>query len=273
MKENDGSTPTEAVRFNRDAWSGVADVYDERFTGLAHEQIIRPMMRELAGSIAGTEALCLGCGTGHELRFLADQGARKRTGIDFSREMLSHAARRDPYADLVLADLNEFDFGTRCYDLVWAQMALQYVNDLDSVLMRIHRALVPGGAAAMTLPDPAYFGAKVERMEPAGQRRTLGYQIRRDGPGEPEEVVLFGDCFTERLVDQVLNKELVVKFWVRPLDRVFQAAVDAGFVVEKLLMRPQLEVEPEDDHRTVGFKTAFACFPFVYGIRLVKPKA
>src|SRR5579872_2245103 len=46
--------------------------------------------------VGGDSVLDLGCGTGESTRLLAEMGARRIVGIDYSGEMLKEAVRQDP---------------------------------------------------------------------------------------------------------------------------------------------------------------------------------
>jgi len=83
-------------------------------------------------------ALDLGCGTGGNKRYLADQGVTDVTGIDWW----------STGAD-VLADAHRLPFADASFDLVISTAVLEHCYFPHLVMREIHRVLRPGGSALM----------------------------------------------------------------------------------------------------------------------------
>ncbi|WP_353235952.1 trans-aconitate 2-methyltransferase [Diaphorobacter ruginosibacter] len=95
----------------------------------------------------------LGCGPGNSTELLVARfpGARV-TGVDNSRAMLESAARRLPGVDFVAADIKDW-VPDSAPDLVYANAALQWVGDHETLIPRLFKALAPGGVLAVQMPD------------------------------------------------------------------------------------------------------------------------
>jgi malonyl-CoA O-methyltransferase len=97
-----------------------------------------------------------GSGTGNALPHLRRRyrGAHIVT-CDFAVAMLRRGRERLPWwralpgvaapVSAVCGDLERLPFATATIDLVWSNLALQWVNDLPATLRELHRVLKPGG--------------------------------------------------------------------------------------------------------------------------------
>jgi SAM-dependent methyltransferase len=116
--------------------------------GILTERIERALILELAGDVAGRDALDLGCGDGDLALDLWRRGARV-CGIDLSPEMIAAAATRVRHevADISLAvgTAKGLPFAAERFDLVVAVTILCFVPDAASVFREIARVLRPGG--------------------------------------------------------------------------------------------------------------------------------
>lgn len=104
-----------------------------------------------------------GCGTGNAWRGLAARypGARV-VALDLASAMLRQARgsvpwhqrllRRQP--DLICGDLEALPIAGGSVDLVWSNLALQWVNDLPRALTEMRRVLAPGGLCVFTTFGP-----------------------------------------------------------------------------------------------------------------------
>jgi malonyl-CoA O-methyltransferase len=101
-----------------------------------------------------------GCGTGYAFPLLRARYPKARLiGLDLALGMLRQARARQPAASrwrrllsplatqpaLVCADVERLPFGKDGLDLVWSNLTLQWVADLEGCLREIHRVIRPGG--------------------------------------------------------------------------------------------------------------------------------
>jgi malonyl-CoA O-methyltransferase len=116
-----------------------------------------------------------GCGTGATLpEFALRYPAARRVALDIALPMLAAAraksaerrsafrrllaplaARsRNPAPAFVCGDVAALPFAAASFDLVWSNLALQWVNDLPGALAEMHRVLRVGGLASFTTFGP-----------------------------------------------------------------------------------------------------------------------
>jgi len=112
-------------------------------------------LRELAALVLpgrmGLDILDLGCGTGLAGLAFADRAARI-DGIDLSPQMIEKARTRGVYADLAVADLEDFlEASGHAYDLILAADTLVYLGDLARVFKGVRRRLKTDGVFLFTV--------------------------------------------------------------------------------------------------------------------------
>lgn len=98
---------------------------------------------------AGLKVLDVGCGTGHQLAKLRELGFDV-AGIDASPEMLGHARKLNPEADVRLADVESIPFASGQFDYVLCVEVLRYLRDPGPCLREMARVLKPGGTCFVT---------------------------------------------------------------------------------------------------------------------------
>ena len=121
-----------------------APFYDETPNAVLalEERVVRPMLSQTAG----LHTLDLACGTGRWMQELRCRGAKTVVGLDFSREMLSQARRKDSLArSLVEADATEIPLQSHSMDFAICSFGLSYVAELPLVARELSRVLTTNG--------------------------------------------------------------------------------------------------------------------------------
>ncbi len=115
----------------------------------------RPI-RDLIAQIANTavaRAADIGCGPGNSTELLARRFPQADLlGIDSSPEMIEAAKKRLPAAHFAVADIAAWD-GAERFDVILANVSLQWVADHARLLPALIGRLVPGGSLAVQIPD------------------------------------------------------------------------------------------------------------------------
>lgn len=95
-----------------------------------------------------------GSGTGNALAGLGRRYPRSRVvEFDLALAMLQCARNRTPWwksllkqpASALCGDIEQLPLATGSVDMVWSNLALQWVNDPDQAFAEFHRVLAPGG--------------------------------------------------------------------------------------------------------------------------------
>jgi ubiquinone/menaquinone biosynthesis C-methylase UbiE len=128
-----------------------------------HPAILRCIQQTLFGSadcnvfdflrrdypaFASAHALSLCCGDGAFEKQLLQQGVFGRvTGIDLAERRVDAARAVDPLLagrlDFLVGDVNQGEFGSACYEVLFAKAALHHISDLDQAFAGIRRCLKP----------------------------------------------------------------------------------------------------------------------------------
>jgi trans-aconitate 2-methyltransferase len=106
----------------------------------------------------GGRVVDLGCGAGELTVDLHHHtGAATTVGVDSSPEMLARsAAYLEPGLSFAQGDIAAFDghvAGDGRFDVVFANAALQWIDDHAALLPRLRAALAPGGQLAFQVPN------------------------------------------------------------------------------------------------------------------------
>lgn len=100
-----------------------------------------------------------GCGTGRISAWLKQRWPKAQViGVDWAPGMLHQARRRSRWRrnlDLICADLGQLPLPAQSVDLLVCSLALQWCDDIPSVLNRWRRVLKPGGLLLFSSFGPA----------------------------------------------------------------------------------------------------------------------
>ena len=136
-------------------YDGVADWYDEHvaeFADVAGRELL-----DLLGTGPG-RCLDLACGTGINLRRLADAGWSV-TGVDISADQLRVARRRvGEEIELLEADAGRLPFDDGAFDAIACSLLHTDVDDFAVVVGEASRVLKSGGRMAYVGIHPCFVG-------------------------------------------------------------------------------------------------------------------
>ena len=132
-----------------------------------------PSLRALLPPLARLRVVDLGCGFGWFCRWARAAGAAGVLGIDVSERMLAHAVAttRDPAITYTRADLERVELSPASFDLAYSSLAFHYVADLEALLTRVHRSLVPGGHLVCSVEHPLYTAPTTPGWSVSGEGR------------------------------------------------------------------------------------------------------
>lgn len=140
----------------RAGWTSpnVANNYVSYFADAADQAMVG--LVEAVSPMPGSIVLDLCCGHGAMTAELCGAGCEV-TGLDFSNEMLSHAARKAPKAILKEGDAQNLPFDDGIFDTVFCNCGIMHLPDQPRALSEVRRVLKTGGTFGMT----AWFGPEV----------------------------------------------------------------------------------------------------------------
>lgn len=95
----------------------------------------------------------LGCGPGNSTELLAQRFPKADVvGTDNSPSMLDSARKRLPGVQFELSDISQWA-PAQAPDLIYANAALQWVPQHETLIPKLFAALAPGGVLAIQMPD------------------------------------------------------------------------------------------------------------------------
>ena len=113
---------------------------------------IRDLLAQLPGDGVAT-AVDIGCGPGNSTELLAQRFPDAEvTGMDSSADMVESARKRLPGIAFEVADISDWS-ASGPYDVIFANAALQWVPDHESVFPALIAKLSEGGCLAVQMPD------------------------------------------------------------------------------------------------------------------------
>ena len=148
MQEPKSSLPVSSAELGSEVasaytlWSETYETVENATRDLA-AQILRRRFPDLQGR----DVLEIGCGTGVNTRYLAEQ-ARSVQALDFSPGMLAQARTNVPANNVRFAQQDirlPWDLPSDTVDLIVCTLVLEHIEDLEPVFAQARRVLRPGG--------------------------------------------------------------------------------------------------------------------------------
>ncbi len=185
-------------------------------------------LRPLFPPLAGSRMLDLGCGYGWHCRYAAEQGAREVLGIDASRRMLAAAAEKNahPAVTYRLCAIGDYDYPPESWDLVFSNLALHYIADLDDVFARVFRTLRPGGIFLFNIEHPTFTAGVGQQWLTDEQGRPLCWPVDDYYRPGPRQTVFLGRTVEKyhHTLTQILGGLLACGFCLEAVEEVVPAA-------------------------------------------------
>ena len=193
-------------------WNDAAGSFAESQECSAFAESNRAIVKQRFKTLNGEKVLDLGCGYGSYTDFFRRIGGVP-VGIDGAKAMLDIARNRFPDCEFSLADITRpLTFDPDSFDIVFCNLVLMDIEQIESVFEECSRILRPGGVFWYSIVHPAFFGGDWQTDE-------NGYQN--------------GKLITSYLSPKVTEN----RFWGktmhfhRPLSCYLNAAADAGLVL------------------------------------------
>lgn len=123
-----------------------------------NESVEMPAMLKMLGNVKNKKILDWGCGSGIYAKFLTKNGAIVK-GFDISKEMIKIAKIDNPNLDLRVGSGNKIPFNEK-FDIVFASLALHYLNDWSKLFKEIARILKDDGTFIFSVGNALYHASK-----------------------------------------------------------------------------------------------------------------
>lgn len=105
------------------------------------------------------KVLDLSCDYGWHCKYASDHETKEILGIDTSQRMIQETIKKNsgnniPYQ---VQDIETFKYPNNYYNFVLSNLALHYIEDLDSIFKKIYSTLVPGGTFLFNIEHPTFI--------------------------------------------------------------------------------------------------------------------
>lgn len=150
------------INKNRLAYNSKAHSWDDEIgTNVGHKYLEKPAMdNELPDTLAGQSVLCIGVGSGDELKEILDRKPKRVVGIDISDELLKLAKQKYLSVDMREMDMTKMSFADGGFDFVYSSLAFHYAPDWDVLLKEVNRVLKQGGTLLFSTHNPPRWTLK-----------------------------------------------------------------------------------------------------------------
>lgn len=143
-------------------------LYDFTIAQLSPYKRLQELCIDRLGLGAGQSVLCLGVGTGNELRLLLKRDPGRVVGVDLSPQALARLRKKvRPYGEVVRLfpmDAHHLDFTPGSFDRALCLHLMDFLADPPRATGEMMRVLQPGGRFVITYPygyDSWALGAAV----------------------------------------------------------------------------------------------------------------
>jgi SAM-dependent methyltransferase len=159
--------------FEHAGWENVPEAYHNAFGALTTQAI--DALLDAVRADARVKLLDIASGPGYVAAAAAERGSIV-IGVDFSRAMVAHAAKRFPTIDFREGDAEQLPFAQGLFDAAVMNFGLLHLARPEQALREAQRALRSGGRFAFTVwakPDEAVgFRIVLRAVEAHGEPRV-----------------------------------------------------------------------------------------------------
>lgn len=186
----------EMLTQNQRSWNTVAG----HFNGIDALPSFGPFTQtdeelHLFEAIQDKKVLDIGCGSGHSLAYMKEQGAAELWGVDFSEKQIDTAkgTLKGLQANLHCAAMEEdINLPQDYFDIVYSIYAIGWTTDLESTFNLIYSYLKPGGYFLFSWDHPLYAHLQSENglLSLKGSYQEEGMTRYENFKGEDAPVVI-----------------------------------------------------------------------------------
>lgn len=150
------------LHINKVGWEKSAERFFGR-TALPELGPLAPTEQELNlfGEIADKKVLDIGCGSGHSLQYMGNNGAKELWGLDLTTKQIDTARKLlqdQPVPVMLIESPMEENPGLplNYFDIAYSIYALGWTVELEKTLTNIHSYLKPGGTFIFSWEHPIH---------------------------------------------------------------------------------------------------------------------
>ena len=218
---------TEHIKQNKQSWNTVA----HHFHGIDALPRYGPFAQTeeelgLFGEVRSKKVLEIGCGSGHSLSYMRDNGASELWGVDLSDEQIKAAKEvlREVEAKLFCAPMEE-DIGLprEYFDYVYSIYAIGWTMDLPVTFKLIHSYLKKGGFFIFSWDHPVHAHLKSQNGHIYLEESYLKEELQVYEKFKGEDASLF---IRNRMFSTYINELIQAGFTI---DKVIESDVSKDY--------------------------------------------
>lgn len=190
-----------------------------------HSLYEKPAMYSLLPSLKGKTVISLGCGSGEDCHYLAQQGAKKVVGTDITKPLLDAAQAAYPECEYRLMDMEQLDFEEASFDFAYSSLAIHYIENWTKVFSEVYRILKPDSYFLFSCEHPIFSSMFTTKDDGVINVQELSRTINAD----TKTVSIIGDYMTHR--PSSTDIKMAVTVWHKPIGEISDEAAAAGFLI------------------------------------------
>ena len=228
----------EILKLNKESWEKSA----ERFFGRTALPEYGPFSLNeerlgLFGDISNQKVLDIGCGSGHSLQYMGNQGAKELWGVDLSTKQIETATKllsnQQVKVSLVESPMEENPgLPSNYFDIAYSIYALGWTVDLRRTLSNIHNYLKPGGIFIFSWEHPIH-----DRLTYEESSFTFNKSYNIEGPE----------------YNEAWHNSVIIHH--RKLSTYINTLIESGFTIEKVLDDVELSDNKVSDNPSRWYST------------------
>lgn len=219
----------ELLRINDEFWSSIGNQAIGATALPSWGAFLDEENLNLLGDLTNKKVLDVCCGTGHSLEYVYKKGAEELWGLDISREQINSArdwfSEKGINAKLICSPMEEeCGIPKEYFDLVYSVFGIGWASDLNRTFSLIQSYLKLGGRFIFNWSHPIHKCTSIENGK----------------------LVFSNSYYDEEWYNAELQGEQVV-MCNRMLSTYINSLADSGFVIEKLIEKPNDELLYQDN--------------------------
>lgn len=226
--------PNTVYQYNQNADEYHRHVSDPS-ESIFHAYYEKPAIRAELPKLDGLDVLSIGCGSGLDARWLADNGARNVTGVDISSGLVDIARKNNPEIMFEVMDMEKLNFKDETFDLAYSSLAIHYVDDWTHALKEAYRILKQDGLYIFSCGHPIDSAMEYETQGDTKFAR-VGRMVNL---ADKDIRIIYGDYLAARsngvrkIGGTLATVDVVV--YHRPISKMIEQITTAGFSIEKMV--------------------------------------
>jgi ubiquinone/menaquinone biosynthesis C-methylase UbiE len=221
------------------AYNQGAKVYDQHVSdptdSTFHSYYEKPAIRAELPELKGLSVISIGCGSGVDARWLADNGAAKVVGVDISSGLIDIARQKHSDIEFRVMDMEKLDFPDKTFDLAYSSLAIHYVDDWTKALQEARRVLKTGGLYVFSCGHPIDSAMEYSNSDEKTNRAFLGRTVARD----TKKRTVYGDYLAAsgngtKEVKAILS-DMDIRFFHRTFSTMLKQIQASGFHIERMI--------------------------------------